>query len=116
MPASSESEFLRRGGERKRLPEAFDRILAEFSEPGKKSHVGRLWDLSSQGACMILLGRVVIQENTIGSLTFRSVDTLQEQTQLAEVCWTYAQENTTMIGFVFGSTLPASGHFLSPYL
>jgi hypothetical protein len=116
MAAISESEFLQRAGKRKRLPEAFDRILADFQESGKKPQVGRLWDLSREGACIILLGHVTMMENAIGSLTFRSVDSLEEQTQLAQVCWTYAQENNTLIGFVFGSSLPVSGHFLAPYL
>lgn len=98
------------------MPEAFDRILAEFQESGKEPHVGRLWDLSRQGACIILVGHVTLEENATGSLTFRSVDSFKEQTQLAGVCWTYPLENATLVGFVFASSLPASGHFLACYL
>jgi hypothetical protein len=116
MDDSRDASFLRRNGERKRYPEQFDRILTEFQTADQKVHVGRLWDLSREGACMQLLGPVKIEENVIGTLRFRHVDTFKEIEVIAEVCWVDANDRYSLVGLVFGTKLADSGHFLSTYL
>lgn len=116
MDGSADDHLLNRAGERKRYPEAFDRILTEFREDSGKVHVGRLWDLSREGACMQALAQSTIAENVIGTLRFRQVDTFEELEVIAEVCWVQSNERSCLIGLVFGSKLPDSDHFLCPYL
>jgi hypothetical protein len=116
MDASRDASYLRRNGERKRDPEKFDRILTDFEIAGEKIHVGRLWDLSTEGACMQLLGQVKIEENAIGNLRFRHVDTLEEVELVAEVCWLDSTDRRTLVGLVFAKKLENAGHFLAPHL
>lgn len=116
MDASRDAGYLGRVGERKRFPEQFDRILTEFESTNGKVLVGRLWDLSREGACMQVLGQTKVEENMIGTLKFRHVDTFKELDIVAEVCWLDNKDRYSLIGLVFASKLPESGHLLDAYL
>lgn len=116
MDASNDPGFQRPNGARKRHPEQFDRILTDFQVADEQAHVGRLWDLSRDGACMQMVGELKIEENAIGTLKFRQVDTLKEIQVVAEVCWIDSKDRYSLVGLVFGSKLADSDHFLAPYL
>jgi hypothetical protein len=99
------------------LPSYLAPVIAEFRGPSAEVLPGRLWDISSAGACLNLSRTAVVDENTLGVLMVRLPNSLDELSLPVQVCWTATPSPTsTFVGMVFSEGLLAPGTFLDEYM
>jgi hypothetical protein len=100
---------------RQRLPPTMARVDATFRSPNGRTINGRLWDISSSGACLQFNHSVAIAENTIGELVLQHSYSKAELELQVEVCWVTNGASSSLMGTVFSKSLKP-GTFLDPYL
>ncbi len=117
MSASGVVGFPERRHTRFPLPSNLAPVIAEFHGPSAEVLPGRLWDISSAGACLYLSRTALVDENTLGVLMVRLPDSLDELSMPVQVCWsTTPSPTTTLMGMVFSDGLLAPGTFLDEYM
>ncbi|MCP9850403.1 PilZ domain-containing protein [Cyanobium sp. Morenito 9A2] len=117
MGVSGANGFPERRHTRYPLPTTLAPVVAEFRGPAGEVLTGRLWDISAAGACLYLSKTAVVAEDTLGVLSVRLADNLQELSLPVQVCWSSTPSPlTTLLGMVFSEGLLAPGTFLDEYM
>jgi hypothetical protein len=117
MSASEVAGFPERRHTRFPLPSNLAPVIAELRGPSAELLSGRLWDISSAGACLNLSRTAVVDENTLGVLMVRLPNSLDELSLPVQVCWSSTPSPTTaFVGMVFSEGLLAPGTFLDEYM
>lgn len=117
MDAFAAAAFPDRRHTRFPLPTNLAPVIAEFRGPSGAVLLGRLWDISSAGACLHLSRTALVAENSLGVLMVRLPNSLDELSLPVQVCWsTTPTPTTTLVGMVFSEGLLAPGTFLDEYM
>jgi hypothetical protein len=119
MPAGAGSSDAPRNSLRFALPSGMAHVGTQLelgAGAAASPLVGRLWDISPQGACIALLGSRVLVVPAAGVLLL--MDPIEHGRHRLEVSvrWSTALSHTTFVGVLFSAGLLPRDSFLMQYM
>lgn len=119
MPAGAGSSDSPRNSLRFALPSGMVHVGVQLelaAQAASSPLVGRLWDISPQGACIALLGSRALVVPAAGLLQL--MDPIDHGRHRLEVSvrWSTALSHTTFVGVVFSAGLLPRDNFLMEYM
>jgi hypothetical protein len=112
---SSSRHQIERRFKRYPLPTALAVVSAEFRTDQGELPVGKLWDISLSGTCLVLPGRQTLAPGNGGLLLIHDPNSSEELALMVEVRWVDAANQVTFVGCQFVADLLPSGSFLDAY-